>query len=157
VRHLFVEPFDAERNTTIQFLMINAIGPVRSHEILVQGSQYTGGFPEVLFELFGPVATWLVLLIAGLVTGLLLLLVLRAVIEGHFLTAFLGMFVLFGPLLLAVAGMMNFVFPWTYWAKIAALLGAVALERSWQRRGLEVVPWVILSRWPALPDRVPQR
>lgn len=52
---LFVAPFDPNRNSTMQFLMEMGLPLERAQFILQQGSAYTGGWPEVLFELGGPV------------------------------------------------------------------------------------------------------
>ena len=52
---LFVDPFDPSRNSTMQFLMELGLPVERAHYIIAQGSAYTGGWPEVFFELGGPI------------------------------------------------------------------------------------------------------
>lgn len=130
----FVNPIDATRNTSIQVLMIKNLGDARAEELIEAGTQFAGGYPEILFELFGP---WLALPIAlafGCVTVLLMRTVVASVYLGRFLTAFFALYVLFGFNLLYIGGMLNFLAVWTFGAKILALFAAYFLETRLHRR-----------------------
>jgi hypothetical protein len=129
----FVNPIDATRNTSIQVLMIKNLGDARAEELIEAGTQFAGGYPEILFELFGP---WLALPIAlafGGITALLMRTLVASVYLGRFLTAFFALYVLFGFNLLYIGGMLNFLATWTFGVKILALFAAYLLEGRLQR------------------------
>ncbi len=148
LRAMFVDPVDGSRNTGIQYLMLMILGETRTQEIVVQqGMQFAGGYPEVLFEVFGPGLGWVVLAGASLLYGLALRRIADAVLDGHVLTALLGTYVLFTAALLFIGGMMNWIVAWTFWVKLAAFLGASAFESAWHaRRGVPPVPWTFKRR-----------
>ncbi|MEI8265173.1 MAG: DUF6418 domain-containing protein [Betaproteobacteria bacterium] len=126
---LFTNPIDPTRNTSIQMLMLKHLGDERAQQLLDMGQQYTGGYPEVLFELLGP---WLALpaaLAFSVPTAILLRVCVLAVCERRLLTAFMAMYVFFGFSLLFIGGMLNFLVVWTFWAKIAVLCAVYVVER----------------------------
>jgi len=125
----FVNPLDASRNTSIQALMIKNLGIDRAAELLDNGQQYAGGYPEILVELLGPLLALPVALLFGLVTSLLLRLIVVATAHGRVLTATLGIYVFYGFSLLYIGGMLNFLLVWTFWAKIAVLCAVYVVER----------------------------
>lgn len=127
---LFVNPIDPARNTSIQALMLINIGEGRTRELLAMGNQYAGGYPEVLFELFGPYLALPVAAAFSIVTALLLRLVVTATCQGRVFTALLALYVYFGFSLLYIGGMLNFLLAWTFWLKLSALAAACAIERS---------------------------
>lgn len=126
---LFVNPIDPTRNTSVRLLMINSLGFDRALELVDQGEQLAGGYPEIFFELLG---AWLALpaaLVFGIATAWLLRIVVRAVCLGRFFTGLTGIFVFYGFTLLYIGGMLNFLIVWTFWVKIAALLLMMLIER----------------------------
>ncbi len=130
----FVNPVDATRNTSIQVLMIKNLGDARAEELIEQGTQFAGGYPEILFELFGPWLALPIALVFGCITALLMQTVVSSVYLGRFLTAFFGIYVCFGFNLLYIGGMLNFLVVWTFGAKILAFVAAYYLERRMHRR-----------------------
>jgi hypothetical protein len=132
---LFVDPIDSTRNTSIQMLMLRSLGDGRTRELLDMGQQYAGGYPEVLFELLGP---WLALpaaLAFSVPTAILLRVCVLAVCEQRLLTAFMAVYVYFGFSLLFIGGMLNFLVPWTFWAKVTALCVVYVVEQRRHARG----------------------
>lgn len=126
---LFINPIDPTRNTSIQLLMLKNLGQDRTVELLGQGTQYAGGYSEVLFELFGPWFALPAALIFSVPTAILLRLTILAVCERRLLTAFMSLYVFYGFSLLYIGGMLNFLAVWTFWVKIAVLFLANFLER----------------------------
>lgn len=132
---LFTNPIDPTRNTSMQMLMLRNLGYGRTQELLDMGQQYTGGYPEVLFELLGP---WLALpaaLTFSVPTAILLRMCVLAVCERRLLTAFMAMYVFFGFSLLFIGGMLNFLVPWTFWAKVTILCLVYIVERLFHAIG----------------------
>jgi Family of unknown function (DUF6418) len=146
---LFQAPLDASRNTTPQFLMLATIGEPRTYEHISGGFQFAGGFPEIFFELFGPIYAWPFLLGAGYIAAGLTAITVKGVIQGRYASAFLSLYVLFGFYVMYIGGMLNFVTTPIYWLKIAALAAALLMERRLAMEGLPLVPWA-LFRVPAL-------
>lgn len=130
---MFDEPFDAARNTGIQYLMVKSLGFQEAEAILLQGAQYAGGYPEVLVELFGWGAVPVAFMFA-LVTALLIRKVNLSVCQGRFLTAILAVYVYYGFTLLYVGGMLNFLFVVSFWLKILALILVSIIEGQICRR-----------------------
>lgn len=126
---LFSNPIDADRNTSIQMLMVKNVGYERARELLNMGQQYTGGYPEVLFELLGPWFALPAALVLIVPSVLILRLTVVAVCEDRLLTAFMALYVYFGFSLLFIGGMLNFLTVWSFWAKIAALAFVYVLEQ----------------------------
>jgi Family of unknown function (DUF6418) len=151
---LFQRPLDPNKNTTPQYLMLTTIGEPRTFEHISGGFQFAGGFPEIFFELFGPIFAWLFLCAAGYIAAGLTALIVKGVIQGRYASAFMAMYVLYGFYVMYIGGMLNFVAVWSYWAKIGALVLALLLEASLARVGLPLVPWTLfpigkteLQRW----------
>jgi hypothetical protein len=140
---LFQSPIDPNKNTTPQYLMLTTIGEPRTHEHISGGFQFAGGFPEIFFELFGPVLAWPFLAAAGFIAAGLTALVVKGVIQGRYASAFLAMYVLYGFYVMYIGGMLNFVAVGTYWIKVVALLLALLLEARLARSGLPLLPWAL--------------
>lgn len=140
-RRVFLDPVVPQRNSTIPFLMELEIGE-RTYSILDVGSQYTGGFPEVLFELAGPVLGYVGVLVLGLILGSLLLSLIDAIFQGRFIRTFIVLYVLYAFLLFPVSGMLNFLVNWKFWVKVGTLC-----------------IWVLVERWrhPLSPIRAGER
>ena len=118
---LFQAPLDASRNTTPQFLMLETIGEPRTYEHISGGSQFAGGFPEIFFELFGPLYAWPFIFGVGYIAAGLTAVIVKGVIQGRYASAFLSLYVLFGFYVMYIGGMLNFIVTPVYWIKIAAL------------------------------------
>jgi hypothetical protein len=149
---LFQMPLDPNKNTTPQYLMLETIGEPRTYEHISGGFQFAGGFPEIFFELFGPVYAWLFIFGAGYIAASLTALIVKGVIQGRYASSFLSLYVLFGFYVMYIGGMLNFLMAETYWIKIAALTAALMMEWSLARVGLPLVPWAMFripgSDWP---------
>jgi hypothetical protein len=118
--------------------MIKNLGDDRAAELLNNGQQYAGGYPEILFELFGPGPAIVAALLFGFITAFLLRLVVGSVLVGRVVTAFLAAYVFYGFSLLYIGGMLNFLIVWTFWVKCAALLALY-----------------VFGRWRSVPPPVP--
>jgi len=118
---MFDEPFDAERNTGIQYLMIKSLGIEEAERILIQGAQYAGGYPEILIELLGWGAVPFAFMFA-IVTALLIRKVNLFVYQGQILSAILCVYVYYGFTLLYIGGMLNFLTVIIFWLKVLALI-----------------------------------
>jgi hypothetical protein len=147
---LFQVPLDPNRNTTPQYLMLEAIGEPRTWEHISAGYQFAGGFPEIFFELFGPVYAWPFISGAAYIAAALTALVVKGVLQGRYASAFLSLYVLYGFYVMYIGGMLNFVLVETYWIKIAALVAALLLEWTLARAKFSLVPWT-LCRMPSFP------
>jgi hypothetical protein len=142
---LFQAPLDPNKNTTPQYLMLETIGEPRTWEHISGGFQFAGGFPEIFFELFGPIYAWLYIFGAGCLAAVLTALIVKGVLQGRYASTFLALYVLYGFYVMYIGGMLNFVAIETYWLKIAALAAALAMEWSLARFGLPLVPWALIG------------
>lgn len=140
---LFQSPIDPNKNTTPQYLMLTTIGEPRTHEHLSEGFQFAGGFPEIFFELFGPIMAWPFLAAAGFIAAGLTALMIKGMIQGRYASTFLATYVLYGFYVMYIGGMLNFVTVSTYWIKVVALLMALLLEVRLARSGLPLLPWAL--------------
>ena len=127
---LLFDPIDPNRNTTLPYLMVAEIGDLANSTLDV-GSAYSGGFPEVVFELAGPVAAYPAVFGIAMVTAGLMTVLLRAFIERRYVRLILCWYVLFPVVLLALSGMLNFLVNWKFWLKVSALVGWILIE--WDR------------------------
>jgi hypothetical protein len=133
----FFNPIDPTRNTSIQALMINNLGYQRAGELLENGQQYAGGYPEILFELFTTSVAVLIAFIFGFVTSWFLRLTLLSIARGHILTALMSVYIFFGFSLLYIGGMLNFLLVWSFWIKVAAFIVVRYLEKGRYLYGVE--------------------
>jgi hypothetical protein len=140
---LFQAPLDASRNTTPQYLMLETIGEPRTYEHISGGFQFAGGFPEIFFELFGPLYAWPFIFGAGYIAAGLTAVVIKGVIQGRYASVFLSLYVLFGFYVMYIGGMLNFIATPVYWVKVAALAIALLMEARLARAGLPLVPWAL--------------
>lgn len=140
---LFQFPIDPNKNTTPQYLMLTTIGEPRTHEHISGGFQFAGGFPEIFFELFGPVLAWPFLAATAFLTAGLTALIVKGTIQGRYASTFFAMYVLYGFYVMYIGGMLNFATVSTYWMKITALLLALLLEAHLARSGLPLLPWAL--------------
>ena len=128
-RFLFLDPIDPQRNTSIQYLMVLSIGE-KTRNIIEQGSNYTGGYPEIAFELLGRLGGFALILLVSSITALLMYALVRAILLNRIITVFTTFYVLFHFLNFHLGGMLNFLVAWTFTVKVAAMLTAMFLEGS---------------------------
>ncbi len=140
---LFQAPLDSNKNTTPQYLMLETIGEPRTSEHILGGFQFAGGFPEIFFELFGPIYAWPFLFAAGYVSAALTASIIKGVIQGRYASAFLAMYLLYGFDVLYIGGMLNFLIVKIYWLKIIAFAAVLAMEQRLAHVGLPLVPWAM--------------
>ena len=133
-RFLFVDPLDPSSNTSIQYLMVRELGYFRTSRLLFYGTQYAGGYPEILFELFGPWGAVPALFLIGLVTALLLRMSTIALSRGHLLTSLLAVYVYFGFSLTYIGGMLNFIAQPSFAVKVLLLIAAAFFETATLKR-----------------------
>ncbi len=140
---LFTNSLDPTRNTSMQMLMLRNLGTDRTQELLDMGQQYTGGYPEVLFEFLGPLLALPAALAFSIPTALLLRMSVLALCERRLLTVLMSIYVFYGFSLLFIGGMLNFLVVWTYWVKVAVLFVVYLLERglyAFSRRSIRSNP-----------------
>jgi hypothetical protein len=147
---IFDEAINPERNSTIQYLMVLALGERRAALIIEQGMNFAGGYPEIVFEIGGPYLGWLLVALMAVVTGALLREFLRAVYEGRLLSVFAVLYVLFAFFITYVGGMLNNLVAMTFWIKVAFMFVVLALERGSDGRPRPVLPWVLWAPRRAL-------
>lgn len=130
---LFVAPFDPNRNSTMQFLMEMGLPLERAQFILQQGSAYTGGWPEVLFELGGPVEGFCLVAISAILFSEFMFLLTRCIVEERYATCFFLTPILFAVSIFMVSGMVNSFIQFTFAMKLAASVFVYVLEDRWRR------------------------
>ena len=129
VEGLLIRPVVTDRNTTLPYLMVREIGE-KAYVPLSVGSAYTGGFPEIFFELMRPAGAYPAVFAVGLVTAGLMNVFLLAMLERRYLRLVLCWYVLFALVLISLSGMLNFIVNWKFWLKVTAFAGWAAIERD---------------------------
>ncbi|QIO32750.1 DUF6418 domain-containing protein [Bradyrhizobium sp. 1(2017)] len=129
---LFVAPFDPSRNTTLPFLMETGLPLERAHFILQQGAAYTGGWPEVAFELGGPVEGFCLVAISAMLFSEFLFLLTRCIVEERYITCFFLTPIFYPFSIFLVSGMVNSFIQLTFMIKLAAAVFAYVLEDRWR-------------------------
>lgn len=142
---MFSEPLDPTRNTGMQMLMVLVLGDARTLELLGHGTQYTGGFPESLYEWIGPFHGIVVVALLGVAYAVLLALMVRSIIQGYYLALFWQTYVYFALCIVLVGGMLNVVTVWTFWVKLGAMVLFSVLEPAWARWYGPMVPWQLVK------------
>jgi hypothetical protein len=132
VYKLIVVPFDPNRNSTMQFLMERGLPIARAHEILAQGSAYTGGWPEVLFEIGGPIGGFLLVALSAIIFSEFMFLLVRCIAQERFITCFFLTPILFGLSIYLVSGMINSFIQITFLTKIAVASATYMIEQEWR-------------------------
>lgn len=129
---LFFEPFNPNRNSTMQFLMELALPVQRAHFILEQGSAYTGGWPEAVFELGGPVGGFALVGLSAIIFSEFMFLVIRCIVQERFATCLFLTPILFALSIDIVSGMLNSFIQMTFLIKIAVALVVYVTEDGWR-------------------------
>ncbi|QPF93880.1 DUF6418 domain-containing protein [Bradyrhizobium commune] len=130
---LFVAPFDPSRNSTMQFLMELGLPLERAQFILQQGSAYTGGWPEVLFELGGPVEGFCLVAISAMLFSEFMFLLTRCLVEERYVTCFFLTPIFYAVSTFLVSGMVNSFIQFTFMVKLAVVAFVYVLEDRWRR------------------------
>lgn len=130
-----LDPINADRNSTIQYLMTLELGYFRAAELTDMGQSYNGGYPEVHFELLGAWLPFVTLPLAGLLAAWFLSLCLQLLFRNLILTSILGLYVYFGMTLHFTGGMLTFALAPTYWVKILLFITCWVIERRIVERG----------------------
>lgn len=125
---LFSSQIAGTANTSMPYLMSLEIGYFRALELIEAGTQFAGGYPEILLVLVGGWFALPVMLVAGLISVGLLRLSVVSMARGHLMTALASIYVYFGFTLLYIGGMLNFLIAPTFWIKVAFLVLAKLFE-----------------------------
>lgn len=142
---LFESPIVPNKNTTPQYLMLTTIGEPRTYEHITGGFQFAGGFPEIVFELLGPILAWPFLAACGFIAAGLTAVIVKGTLQGRYASAFLALYVLYGFYVMYIGGMLNFAFVPSYWIKVSALLLTLLLEARLAALGMPLLPWALFS------------
>ena len=137
---LFVDPFDPSRNSTMQFLLELALPLQRAHYIIAQGAAYTGGWPEVFFELGGPIGGFALVALSAIVFSEFVFLMTRCIVQERFATCFFLTPILFALSIMVVSGMVNSFVQITFLVKVAAALVVYVTEDKWRSSMLFLRP-----------------
>ena len=129
---LFIAPFDPARNTTMQFLMELALPLQRAHRIIALGSAYAGGWPEVFFELGGPIGGFVLVALSAIIFSEFMFLMTRCIIQERFATCFFLTPIMFALSITIVSGMVNSFIQVTFLVKVAVALVAYITEDRWR-------------------------
>lgn len=129
---LFVDPFDSSRNSTMQFLMELALPVRRAHHILTQGTTYAGGWPEVFFELGGPVGGFFLVALSAIVFSEFMFLMTRCIVQERFVTCFFLTPILFSLSITIVSGMVNSFIQMTFLVKVVVATVVYITEDRWR-------------------------
>lgn len=131
---LFVDPFDPSRNSTMQFLMELVLPLRRAHYILARGSAYTGGWPEVFFELGGPVGGFVLVALSAIVFSEFMFLMTRCIVQERFATCFFLTPILYALSIMMVSGMVNSFIQVTFLIKVSVAVAVYVMESNWRLR-----------------------
>nr|WP_249784620.1 DUF6418 domain-containing protein [Bradyrhizobium sp. IC3195] len=129
---LFLDPFNPNRNSTMQLLMELSLPIERAHALLDWGVAYTGGWPEVSFELGGPVNGFILVVLSAIMFSEFLFLLTRCVVEERYATCFFLTPILYAIEVYLVSGMMNSFIQLTFMIKLGAAIFVYALEDRWR-------------------------
>lgn len=142
---LFVDPFNPNRNSTMQFLMEIGLPLERAQFIIAQGSAYTGGWPEVLFELGGPAGGFCLVAISAILFSEFMFLLTRCLVEERYVTCFFLTPIFYALSIFLVSGMVNSFIQLTLMIKIAAAVFAYVLEDRWR--------WSLITATPSVAGK----
>ena len=116
----------------MQFLMEKALPLDRAHFILSQGSSYTGGWPEVFFELGGPLGGFILVALAAIVFSEFMYFLMRCLVEERFATCFFLTPILFALSVNLLSGMVNSFIQVTFLIKIVVFGMVYMTEERWR-------------------------
>lgn len=142
IDYVIFNPPDPGGNPTMRYIMELELGYFRANALLNVGHQYAGGYPEILFELFG---FWLplpIMILLGSAAAYLLYFAIRSLCRGMVLSAFMAIYLSYGFSVSYLGGMLSFLLAPTYAIKLIAFITCIIAERH------------ILSRRPRGPASV---
>jgi len=149
VQEIILNPIDASRNPTIQYLTTLELGFFRSAELVELGQAYNGGYPEVHFELLGAWLPFLTLPLAGLITALFLRMCILLLYRNMVASSIFAVYLYFGFTLHYAGGMVTFFLAPTYWLKIVIFLIAFVFEGQVLKRGRRLAARTSLPAYAA--------
>ena len=129
---LFVDPFDPTRNSTMQFLMEQALPLTRAHFIISHGSAYAGGWPEAFFEIGGPIGGFVLVALSAIMFSEFMFLMTRCIVQERFATCFFLTPILFALSIMVVSGMVNSFIQVTFLVKVVAAMVVFVAEGRWR-------------------------
>jgi len=129
---LFVDPFDPTRNSTMQLLMEQALPLERAHFIVGAGSAYAGGWPEVCFELGGPIGGFALVALSAVVFSEFMFLLTRCIVEERYATCLFLTPIFFALSINVGSGMVNSFVQVTFVIKGAIALVVLVAEDRWR-------------------------
>ena len=129
---LFVDPFDPTRNSTMQLLMELGLPVERAHFILGAGSAYAGGWPEVCFELGGPIGGFALVALSAVVFAEFMFLLTRCIVEERYATCLFLTPIMFALAINVGSGMVNSFVQVTFVIKSAVALVVLVAEDRWR-------------------------
>lgn len=129
---LFVEPFNPSSNSTMQYLMEQALPLDRAHALLKQGQTYTGGWPEVLFEIGGPAGGFFLVAASAILFSEFMFLLTRCIIEERYATCFFLTPLLYAAATYVLSGMVNSFVQLTFMVKLAVAILVYVMEDRWR-------------------------
>lgn len=129
---LFVAPFNPSSNSTMQFLMELSLPLDRTYALLTQGQTYTGGWPEVLFEVGGPVEGFFLVAGSAILFSEFMFLLTRCMIQERYVTCFFLTPILYAASICVVSGMVNSFIQVTFMVKLAMAVLVYVMEDRWR-------------------------
>jgi hypothetical protein len=105
---------------------------VRAHYIVAQGSTYTGGWPEVFFELGGPIGGFVLVAVSAIIFSEFMFLMMRCIVQERFATCFFLTPILFALSITIVSGMVNSFIQVTFLVKAVTALVVYVAEDKWR-------------------------
>ena len=118
------------RNAGIQYLMVQELGIERAEELLLQGTQLQGGYPEILFEIFGIYYGFIAVFFTAILVGYSAKLIVLNFAAGKVIATTAALYVFHGLSIVILGGMIEFFIAWTYWVKVSVLILAMIFEPS---------------------------
>jgi len=126
---VFTNPFfGTGGNTSLQYLMYKEIGARKLLYHMKGGYLYTGAYPAILLELFGPYLSYFAAFLIASIFAILLYMFFRAVVQQHFLSVFFIAFVMHPFLFCHLGGKLYFLMNWKYGVKVALLFFALLYD-----------------------------
>ena len=137
IDEVLINPIDSNVNTSIKYLMINEVGFFRTEELLANGTQFAGGYPEIYLSLFGMFWAIPLMVLIGICTAWITRLAMRNIFRGYLLSSIMAIYVMFAFHLGYIGGMLNSLLAYTFYLKILILFGVFHLEQAILRRERE--------------------
>jgi hypothetical protein len=128
LNRIFLQPIK-EGNTSLYFLMARDLGHYITG-VLAGGGHYTGAYPTILLEMFGPAWSLLAAFVMAYIMGRLMVVLLAEVLNARLLSAIALMFVILPFITFHLGGRLSFLVQWTYLAKLVLTLCVMMGERT---------------------------